>query len=279
MRTRNSNNSIDYSKIFVLAISMILTLGISSSDVLGIGCTGPCEQIVYDGPSTWHCERCESSHCEDACIYYTNLGYLCRPCGGNDNKVCCDGGRACYNPVTQGCCNNQPYDKTTQKCCPGLFGMDFICDINNICCDVTCCNPKICELCTDYMGLRICTVCDNDPTLKCYNGHCCCAPNGCGPCSGVPSVPNNPAGCSDTSFLDACNAHDDCYGECHNHNMDDKNICDANFLQAMQLKCLGSSSGEGCIISCLGSALTYYEAVHSRGQGAFDASQACSCGG
>ncbi len=227
----------------------------------------------YCGPDGWECCADHDNYCNPK---------WCQTCDGNGNCVstcdtnqeCCNG--TCYDPVTKGCCNGEIYDKSTQQCCPGLFNINFVCDSNKTCCDTTCCDPKKCETCYNYNGLHLCIVCNNDPTLKCYNGHCCCAPNGCGPCSGVPSVSNNPAGCSDTSFLDACSAHDDCYGECHNYNTDDKDNCDNNFLQAMLNICLASSS-PSCRIACMLSAETYYEAVHSRGQGAFDASQACSC--
>ena len=115
----------------------------------------------------------------------------------------------------------------------------------------------------------LCEVCNADPSLKCYNGHCCCAPNGCGPCGG-PAVPNNPAGCDDTSFLGPCNAHDDCYTECGSN----KGTCDSNFLDAMLEICTGSSCG----LPCSEAAYAYYGFVNNYGGDAFNAAQACSCG-
>jgi hypothetical protein len=108
--------------------------------------------------------------------------------------------------------------------------------------------------------------------LTCYNGHCCCAPNGCGPCGG-PSVPDNPTGCSDTSFLDACNGHDSCYGGCGN----DKSVCDSNFQTAMLIVC-GESATPECRPTCVNNAILYYDAVKYLGGSAYQAAQNCSCG-
>jgi len=114
-----------------------------------------------------------------------------------------------------------------------------------------------------------CVVCEGDTTKACYNGHCCCAPNGCGPCDGPP-VPNNPTGCEDTSFLAACNAHDNCYADCGIN----KYFCDTDFYNTMTGICNSSS----CKISCLAYALAYYEVVFWGGDSAFQAAQNCSCG-
>ncbi len=66
--------------------------------------------------------------------------------------------------------------------------------------------------------------------------------------------PNNPAGCEDTSFLAACNAHDECYQTCESN----KESCDGTFYSNMlEDVCLGSP----CIGVCSRSASTYYNAV------------------
>ena len=95
-------------------------------------------------------------------------------------------------------------------------------------------------------------------------------PNGCGP-EGGPSVPDNPTGCEDTSFLDACNAHDTCYGTCGNSRAG----CDSNFLDDMLEVCMGSS----CAYACSQAAYAYYGAVNNWGPSAWESAQvsACSC--
>lgn len=96
------------------------------------------------------------------------------------------------------------------------------------------------------------------------------SPNGCGSAGGPP-VPDNPTGCSDTSFLDACNAHDTCYGTCGNN----KDICDSGFLDAMLAVCMESS----CAYACSEAAYGYYDAVHNYGSSAYESAQveACAC--
>jgi hypothetical protein len=88
-------------------------------------------------------------------------------------------------------------------------------------------------------------------------------------------VPNNPTGCSDTSFLGPCNAHDDCYGTCGSN----RDSCDSAFWGAVDppTGMLGICAGSSCASACTDFANAYYGVVHSGGQDAFDAAQACSC--
>ena len=157
---------------------------------------------------------------------------------------------ACYNPAIEYCCES---------------GNGKACLYEETCCGSDCCDPTQCETCVDGE----CIVCEGDPELTCYNGHCCCAPNGCGSCGGT-SYPDNPTACEDTSFLAACDAHDACYGDCGH----DKADCDTTFHNAMIAVCNGSS----CEGSCLIDAAVYYLAVHLGGGDAFNAAQSCSCG-
>jgi hypothetical protein len=119
-----------------------------------------------------------------------------------------------------------------------------------------------------------CKVCNGDPNLTCYNGHCCCAPNGCGPCGYGDLVPDNPTGCSDTSFLGACNAHDECYGQCGSNKDTCDGSADSGFLGAMLEICMGSS----CAPACSEAAYAYYGVVHIGGGSAWQSAQDCSCG-
>ncbi len=125
MKTHNFKSDIDYWLLSGLVIGMVLTLGVFVNDARGTGCTGPCQQLVWDG-NKWNCVGCDSD-CERTCI-----NNVCKMCGGDSNKRCCDddagshccplgksccGNSECYDPVTQGCCNGTPYDLATQKCC------------------------------------------------------------------------------------------------------------------------------------------------------------------
>ena len=228
-----------------------------------------CKDCNWAGKGcNWHCTGCTSTYSspQDCETCDGHGGYWV--CDGNENQLCCNG--TCYDRRTQGCCGGAIYNRATQKCCSGItVNFDYICDINGICCSSHCCDPKKCESCLDDL---LCIVCNNDPTLKCYNGHCCCAPNGCGPCSGFPVVSNNPTGCADTSFLGPCNAHDDCYGTCGS----DKTTCDENFWEELTGIC--SMAASDCVAACTQNANIYYNAVSEWGQSAWASAQACSCG-
>jgi hypothetical protein len=225
-------------------------------------CNGEC----YDEKNCQYCDgtalqpRCDPNNCQIC----DGNGH-CPACGDDPNKRCCNG--TCYDLSTQGCCGGTIYNKTTQKCCEDI-SPSYPCDINKTCCYGSCCNPAECKDCN--ATTHACEVCGGDPTLKCYNGHCCCAPNGCGPCNGVIPISDNPSGCSDTSFLGPCNAHDDCYGECGS----DKDTCDTNFKNAMDAVCDASD----CWLPCFTYAEAYYQAVHLGGNTAYNNAQACSCG-
>lgn len=93
-------------------------------------------------------------------------------------------------------------------------------------------------------------------------------PNGCS--SPLPN-PDNPTGCSDTSFLGSCNVHDECYQTCNSN----RDSCDNDFLDAMLEVCIGSS----CAYPCSEYAYVYYGAVHNYGESYWEDDQvdACAC--
>ena len=146
---------------------------------------------------------------------------LCKVCGGDPNKACCNG--TCYNTTTQSCCNGEIYDKSTQKCCPGLFGTEFICDINSNCCDYLCCDPKECKTCGSPSPSS-CKVCDDNPNQKCCSGVCKekCKIINYGSCTGTDEICEacSVTGCTMGSKIYAggngtvCNPNG-CTGDCH----------------------------------------------------------------
>jgi len=173
-------------------------------------------------------------------------------------EICCNHQCVVPDPNHDCCDNRELYNTDTHECCGGKV--------------IAKCDPDKCESCIDGE----CKVCDGDPNLACHNGHCCCAPNGCGSCGGIDIIPDNPAGCSDTSFLEVCNTHDSCYGECGSN----KDTCDGVFLGEAEppTGMLGICIQSSCAYACSEAAYTYYGAVHNEGQSAYDAAQSCSCG-
>jgi hypothetical protein len=97
-------------------------------------------------------------------------------------------------------------------------------------------------------------------------------PNGCSVPPIICFVPDcdNPAGCSDTSFRGACDAHDICYQTCKSN----KGTCDTDFRNAMLDVCMGSS----CAYACSEFAYAYYSGVSgAEGQEAWEDDQVIAC--
>jgi hypothetical protein len=175
-------------------------------------------------------------------------------CCGLD-KICCGSDGACHSrDPNMACCGNKElYSTDSRECCGGKV--------------IDKCSPDKCESCDSKGG---CQVCNGDPNLACHNGRCCCVPNGCGPC-GDNTVPDNPTACADTSFFNACFAHDNCYRGCGN----DKISCDTIFLTTMLEVC--TKSNPFCSSLCITSASIYYDVVLFGGGSAFDTAQSCWC--
>jgi hypothetical protein len=215
----------------------------------------------YEHPQLYCCIGSESTTCYDyqteQCCPGTKNGDKCP-----NTKNCCvkpDGTANCCDPAACEDCN-----WTTGVCesrCPDCQ----TCDGAGNCRD---CDPNHCETCIDGK----CVVCGGDPTATCRDGHCCCAANGCGACGG-PSIPDNPTGCSDTSFLDACNAHDTCYATCDN-DLNHKTVCDNAFFITMLNVCDGSNPA--CTTLCIIAANAYFNGVFWGGGSGYATAQNCS---
>jgi len=224
--------------------------------ITGQGCKYACEPSQCQGCIQGYCQStCEPNNCQKCvdgrCVSDCNSN-LCQECDGKGNcKSKCDPNNC------QSCVDGQ----CKSTCDPNLCQE---CDGHGHCKDR--CDPNACESCV----FGECSVCADDPELTCINGNCCCAPNGCGACDGT-QYSDNPTGCDGTSFLDACNAHDSCYGTCGSN----KNDCDDTFRYAMEITVCAASS---CKVSCVINAETYYYAVASGGGGAYQDAQNCSCG-
>lgn len=163
--------------------------------------------------------------------------------------MCCDG-ITCYNINEEQCCQYGDGTKCRKTCCNS-----WDCEY----CDGSGCSPCFYKA-NDYQELTQCSrVPDPNYTPS---------PNGCGP-EGGPSVPDNPTECLDASFLEACNAHDECYGTCDSS----RAICDNDFLDAMLEVCMWSS----CAYRCSQYAYAYYGAVHNWGQAAYESAQVKAC--
>lgn len=98
--------------------------------------------------------------------------------------------------------------------------------------------------------------------------------NGCGPEGGI-SVPNyyyliGWFRIDKFPFVNACNAHDICYGTLGSS----RASCDSRFYSNLLAICSANASTSANRVICNGLAWTYYEAVHLFGQSAFDAAQA-----
>ena len=217
--------------------------------------TGNCETCinnackVCDDDPNQVC--CAGSCCDTSVNCKTCVNESCLPCGGDPNLLCCDG-KTCYNKNEKQCCQYGDGTSCKKSCCNS-----WDCEY----CDGSGCSPCL-RKAANYQELMQCSrVPDPDYTPS---------PNGCGP-EGGPSVPDNPTGCSDTSFLGACNAHDICYGTCNSS----RAVCDNDFLNAMLEVCMWSS----CAYRCSQFAYAYYGTVNNWGQAAYESAQvnACAC--
>jgi hypothetical protein len=93
--------------------------------------------------------------------------------------------------------------------------------------------------------------------------------------NGCTGVPDNPAGgaCGEaSSFLNACNAHDECYGRCGST----QGECDGQFGNNLDVVCRQLTST--CYASCVDWALIYNTAVELIGEGYWQNGQLQSCG-
>ncbi len=141
--------------------------------------------------------------------------------------ACCEG--VVYNKTTHACCNSIVYNKTTHACCDGVVYNKT----THACCDTVVYN-KSTHCCADsVVHSKIDT--DDDGT-----GDCCSLPlddlssvESCsgttgtltqnpdyvpaeeaGGCTAPPPWGNDPCGLGDTSFFDACHAHDIAWCTC-----------------------------------------------------------------
>jgi len=198
---------------------------------------GPCyawdeeeEECVFTCGSGTCCngECCSGTCCDGSCCIGTCCNNVCCPsvgcrscvnnqcvvCGGDPSKSCCDG-KTCYNPSEKQCCNRG--DGSTCKC--------------------SCCNSWNCEYCKTGGGCGSClrkatTYAELQACNKVPDPSWTPVPNGCSSPFG-----NNPTGCTNTSFLNACNNHDICYQTCGGTGGWGKYNCDTSFGAEMYSVC------------------------------------------
>jgi hypothetical protein len=90
---------------------------------------------------------------------------------------------------------------------------------------------------------------------------------------------DNPTGCADTSFYEACAAHDRCYQDCGNN----KESCDSDLLgdgaSDPPTGMLGVCVMSSCAYRCSELAYAYYYGVSGYGDTAWqeDKVKACDC--
>jgi len=149
------------------------------------------------------------------------------------------------------------------------------------CCDSWDCEHCVsggCEPClkkaSDYEELMECSNIVDDPDTEPQ-------PNGCSVPPIICVLPDcdNPAGCEDTSFLGACNEHDECYQTCNSN----RDSCDNDFLGEVYgdtctgMLCICANSS--CAPKCSEFAYAYYGAVHNYGEPYWEDDQvdACAC--
>ena len=172
---------------------------------------GPCYTGTYP--------NCVWRGCQPACTGCKSCNGSCSNCV--DDQAKCTGCNKCQN----GNCVSDNSKCNSANCETCVNGQCKVCDPAPL----NCCNSSSCRHCVtgqcqpclrkaaSYAELQQCSHVVDDPSTS-------PSPNGCGP-EGGPAVPDNPTGCDDTSFLDACNAHDICYGTCGNS----KDSCDSVF--------------------------------------------------
>ena len=175
----------------------------------------------------------------------------CVVCGGSPNRACCDN-VTCYDSYDEQCCSYG--DGTT--------------------CNKSCCDNWDCEYC-DGSGCLPCLTKPNSwEELNNCSGYVVDDPNwiydidGCStPTGDNPSWP-----CADTSFYNACAAHDECYQTCGSN----KATCDSQFDAMMDSDgCAGTNPV--CWTICQGWRTIYRVAVELVGTGAYRQRQVDSC--
>ena len=141
---------------------------------------------------SWGCQGCDScSHCNTStatCVYDCRpicmdcnsianpsgcggiitgcTSYLCSPekCETCDGHGLC---KVCGGDPNKACCNGTCYDTRTQKCCDE-FSPPHICEKNHECCNGTCCEyPKCCD-----NGVCKGPICDNCKSLNMVFNEC-----------------------------------------------------------------------------------------------------------
>jgi len=181
-----------------ILIVTILVMGILVNNAMGLYGPPPCPPNYY---------QCEAGQC----------------C--SDIRWCC-GSTCCNGYAGKGCCVDQCYTVSTEKCCIGDRG-SYICDINKNCCYGNCCDWYQCQDCnaTTHQCKSRCLpggqccgdgrccppnteccaggqCCDHSQCLQCRNGVCasicklqevccngqCCDPSNCETCSGDPII-------------------------------------------------------------------------------------------
>jgi hypothetical protein len=203
MKRHYSNKSVNHCLFcfFIIVTNMLLMTIVDDTFGLGPCASVPCGEPIYDPEGHFiRCKTCSEGGCEGACVN-VNGQRMCRPCGGDDNKECCDifhccpaghcCGSTCYDPATQGCCNGQPYDLATEQCCydqptPYKIPLNQECCHGDHCNTPQCkycgfnyetweyecmnmCDPEKCQTCD---GQGHCVFCNGEPNQQCYNGRC-----------------------------------------------------------------------------------------------------------
>ncbi len=146
-------------------------------------------------------------------------------CGTNcctSTELCC-GDTECYDPETHGCCNGVKYNKATQCCYEGEVQSKVDTDDDE---EADCCVLPD----ADYDELTACPgTKTQDPEYD---------PDAPENVNGCTAVPDNPCGNDDTSFHDACDAHDTAWNTCGT----DKAAADQQFFWDMQEICWNSEN-------------------------------------
>jgi hypothetical protein len=213
------------------------------------------------------CPKHNSSYPSLSCC----IGTQGTTCYDIDTEQCCNAGLLCYNDRGLPCaCNNKfghkcPIDK---ECCISADGNT-----------VNCCDTAECETCDSNgncvigpTALSIIITWEeygNCSKLKQWPGYTPTT-NGCSTPTG-----NNPAGgaCGEaSSFLNACNIHDVCYGSCGKT----QGECDGQFGDNLDLVCEPLSGI--CYASCNDWATIYASFVDLLGEGYWQNGQLESCG-
>jgi hypothetical protein len=212
--------------------------------------------------------KCYNLSTQFCCKKSINYTYNYQVCDKN-NEVCCGSSNCCKPADCETCVNGQCKvcgGDTTKQCCNG-----------GSCCNKSCSNSWSCEKCKDgggcqpclrkaanYGELSSCSKVDDPATQPTANG--CSAPlleNG-----------NNPAGCTYSSFLNSCNSHDLCYGNCSQT----QSACDTTFNLSMEAVCTSEDNvADGCYYPCNSWKNVYHMAVLGAGVLYYKPAQVAEC--